>query len=259
MKYRLWVRRMSISAPKMTIRSHLPWHVKVLMAAAGVAAVAAIAYFVVNLNQNQVGGHFGTDSEHDQVATLSEQVKQVTAERDRYSSTADSAESQLNIQRAAQNQLSDQIKSLENENAKLKEDLAFFEKLLPNNIGAQGITIQRLQVEQAAAGQLRYRLLAMQGQNGAHEFAGNLQFLVTVMQQGQSRVIAFPDNGNTAAANAGGNGGGADAARFRLSFKYYQRLEGNLVVPMPAGAVIKSVQARVLEKGQVRAQQVVNL
>lgn len=225
------------------------------MAAAGIAAVAAIAYFVVSLNQNQPGGHFGSDSEHDQVATLSEQVKQVTAERDRYSSTADSAESQLNIQRAAQNQLSDQIKSLENENAKLKEDLAFFEKLLPNNIGAQGITIQRLQVEQAAPGQLRYRLLAMQGQNGAHEFAGNLQFLVTVMQQGQSRVIAFPDNGNTAAANAGG----ADAARFRLSFKYYQRLEGDLVVPVPAGAVIKSVQARVLEKGQVRAQQVVNL
>lgn len=256
MKYRLWVRRMSISAPRMTIRSHLPWHVKALMVVAGVAAVAAIAYFVVSLNQERgVADHFSGGSEHDQVATLSERIKQITAERDRYSSTADSAESQLNIQRAAQNQLADQIKSLENENAKLKEDLAFFEKLLPNNIGAQGITIQRLQVEQAAPGQLRYRLLAMQGQNGAHEFVGNLQFLVTVVQQGQSKVIAFPDNGSAAAANAAN----IDAARFRLSFKYYQRLEGELSVPVPAGATIKSVQARVLEKGQVRAQQVVNL
>lgn len=237
---------MSISAPKMTIKSHLPWGVKALFAVICAVAVGAIAYFVFNLEQNP-GGFRPVANDDQRIVALTEQVKQLTDERDGFSSTVNAAESQLNIQRAAQNQLASQVKTLETENAKLKEDLAFFESLLPTNIGVQGITIQRLKVELARSNQLRYRLLVMQGQNqnGAHEFVGNLQLSVTVLQQGQTKVINFPDTGN------------ADAARFRLSFKYYQRLEGDLT--LPEGAAIKSVQARVLEKGQLRAQQAANL
>jgi hypothetical protein len=236
---------MSISAPKMTIKSHLPWGVKALFGVICVIAAGAIAYYVYDLEQN--GRDFRPGADDQRIAALTEQVKQLTDERDSFSSTANAAESQSNIQRAAQNQMASQVKTLETENAKLKEDLAFFESLLPTNIGVPGITIQRLKAELAGPGDLRYRLLVMQGQNpnGAHEFVGNLMLSVTVLMQGQTKVINFPDASNT------------DAARFRLSFKYYQRLDGNLT--LPEGATIKSVQARVLEKGQVRAQQAANL
>jgi outer membrane murein-binding lipoprotein Lpp len=229
----------------MTIKSHLPWTVKVLFAAVGVIAACAIAYFVFNLEQS--AGSIRPGASERRIRALTEQVKQLTDERDSFSSTVNAAQSQLNIQVAAQNQMASQVKTLEAENAKLKEDLGFFESLLPTNIGVQGITIQRLQAELAGPGRLRYRLLAMQGQSqgGVHEFVGNLQLLVTVQQQGQTKVISFPGAGNT------------DAARFRLSFKYYQRVEGELT--LPEGATIKSLQARVLEKGQLRAQQTANL
>ena len=43
MKYRLWRRRMSISAPKMTIKRHLPLPLLILLWAAVVAVGAAAA------------------------------------------------------------------------------------------------------------------------------------------------------------------------------------------------------------------------
>jgi hypothetical protein len=238
---------MSISAPKMTIKSHLPWSVKIVFMLIGALVVGAIAYFVFNQEQSFVPGNLGAGATDERVAALTAQVKQLTEERDSYSSTVNASESQRNIQRATENQVATQIKALETENAKLKEDLAFFESLLPTNIGVQGITLQRFKAELGDSNRLRYRLLVMQGQNpnGVHLFVGNLQLSVTVLQQGQTKVINFPV------------AGGADAASFALSFKYYQRLEGELT--LPDGATVKTVQARVLEKGQLRAQQAVNL
>lgn len=99
----------------------------------------------------------------DRLEHYKEQIEAVTAERDRLSTLANAAESQLNMGKAAQKQLIAQIKALETENARLKEDLAFFESLLPNAAGPQGISIRRLKIDQIAPNQLRYRLLVMQG------------------------------------------------------------------------------------------------
>ncbi|HEY4319290.1 MAG TPA: DUF6776 family protein [Herbaspirillum sp.] len=231
----------------MTIKSHLPWSVKIVFLLVGALVVGGIAYFVFNQEQSFIPGSLGGVAQDERIAELTEQVKKLTEERDGYSSTVNASESQRNIQRATENQMASQVKVLETENAKLKEDLAFFESLLPTNIGVQGITIQRFKAELGDSNRLRYRLLVMQGQNpnGVHLFVGNLQLSVTVLQQGQTKIINFPV------------AGGADAASFALSFKYYQRLEGELT--LPDGATVKTVQARVLEKGQLRAQQAVNL
>ncbi|MBV8125522.1 MAG: hypothetical protein JO370_15775, partial [Paucibacter sp.] len=110
---------------------------------------------------------------------------------------------------------------------------------------APGITIQRFKAEQAAPNQLRYRVLVMQGGGGTQQFAGNLQLSVNVIQGGKSAILNFPE------------GNAADQARYRLAFKYYQRVEGLLNIP--EGATIKSVAVRVLDRGQVRAQQSVDL
>ena len=49
------------------------------------------------------------------------------------------------IERAAHKQLAAQVKALEAENARLKEDLAFFDSLLPAGTGSEGISIRRLE------------------------------------------------------------------------------------------------------------------
>jgi hypothetical protein len=237
---------MSIAAPKMTIKRHLPWPLRAVFLAVVVGLGGAVAMWAYDLGRNNFSG-LNPDGMRDQVAQLSEQIKNLNAEREQYASTANAAESQMNIERSAQAQLATQIKTLVAENAKLKEDLSFFESLLPTNVGTQGITIQRLKSEIVLPNQVHYQLLAIKGGNNGAEFVGNLQLSVTVLQGGKSVIINFPEQNATA----------ADLARYKLAFKYYQRVEG--VVTLPEGSIIKAVQARVLERGQMRAQQSVNL
>jgi hypothetical protein len=244
MKYKLWVRRMSISAPKMTVKSHYPWPLKALFLVLVLGFGGAVAMWIYDLGRDFTG-HSPMVSKQ-QLADLNEKVNALTAERDRFSSTVNAAESRLNIEKAAQEQLGQQIKVLETQNAKLKEDLAFFEGLLPNATGSQGITIQRLTAELLTPTQLRYRMLIMQGGKGAN-FVGNVQLLVTATVAGKSTVLIFPGASATA----------AEKTASQLDFKYYQRVEAELT--LPEGAVVKAIQAKVMEKGQIRAQQTSNL
>jgi len=241
MKFRLWLRRMSISAPRMTIKSQFPWPIRVLLFIVAVAIGTALVWEF----SDGSGKGFSATFHNQQIAQLKEQVEKLTAERDQYSSTVNAAESQQNMERSAQHQMEMQVKGLETENAKLKEDLAFFESLLPVDVNAQGISIRRLKTEVIAPNQLRYQLLVMQGGKGDRDFVGNLQLTVTVLQAGKSAMIVFPAPTST------------EADKFKLTFKHYQRVEG--VLTMPEGAVMKAVQARILDKGQIRAQQSASL
>ncbi|MFL9927003.1 hypothetical protein PQR62_22215 [Herbaspirillum lusitanum] len=233
---------MSIAAPKMTIKRHLPWPLLAVFWAVVLGLGGAIAAWTYELGKNNLPGLHGDARE--QVETLSEQVKKLTQEKDQLMSSTNSSGSELSIAQSAQTQLAAQVKALASENAKLKEDLAFFDSLLPSNLG-QGITIQRMSAELLAPNQVRYRLLVMQGGAGTNQFTGNLQLSVTLSQSGKSAILNFPESSAT------------DLTRYRLAFKYYQRVEG--VLTLPEGATAKAVAARVLDRGQVRAQQSVNL
>ncbi len=179
-----------------------------------------------------------------QLIDYRDEVERLTAERDRLSASANAAESELNIERAAQRQLASQVKALEAENAHLKEDLAFFDSLLPYTSGQQGIAIRRLKIDQVAPDQLRYRVLVMQGGKGEH-FTGVLQLVISIVQDGKSAMMVFPEEG------------AKEPGRFKLGFRHYQRLEG--VLTLPEGVSATAVSARVLDNGQVRTQTSVNL
>ena len=243
LKFKLWLRRWSISAPRMTIRTYLPWPLKAVFFAVVVGVGGAIAMWGYDLGRSLTG--FSPGATKEQLANYKEQLEKLSAERDQLSTTVNAAESQLNIQHSTQKQLAAQVKTLEGDNTKLKEDLAFFESLLPADTGSQGVSISRLKAEIVAPNQLRYRLLVMQGGKGEHDFVGNLQLTVTVLQGGKSAMMIFPETTST------------DTEKFKLGFKHYQRIEG--VLTLPEGASMKMVQARILDKGQIRAQQSANL
>lgn len=115
---------MSISAPKMTIKRHMPWPLRAVFLAVVVGLGGAMAMWAYDLGRNNFAG-LNPDGMRDQVAALKEQVKKLSAEREQLSTSANAAESQLNIERSAQAQLAGQIKTLVAENNKLKEDLSF--------------------------------------------------------------------------------------------------------------------------------------
>lgn len=220
----------------------MSWPMRIVFVAlAGLAGAGAMWAYEAGYGAPKAG----SDNAHEQLQAYKEKLDKLTAEHESMSSTANSAESQLNIERSAQKQLAEQVKSLVAENTRLKEDLAFFESLLPNATGPAGIAIRRLKVDQIAPNQLRYRLLIMQGGKGDRRFTGTLQLAVTTLQEGKSAMMTFPE------------GIPAEQQKFKLNFMHYQRVEG--VLTLPEGAQTKLVQARVLENGQVRAQLSANL
>lgn len=229
----------------MTIKTSLPWPVKLAFIGIVLSLGAALAMWTYELGRGITGQ--GRDADQRELEALKTRLEALSAEHDQSSSTANSAESRLIIERSAAKQLAAQVRALEAQNTKLKEDLAFFESLLPASTGTAGVSIQQFKVENIGGNQLRYRLLLMQGGKGTQQFVGNLQLAITVVQDGKSAMMIFPER-NTAEL---------ERDRFKLAFKHYQRIEGMLAIP--EGAVAKQVQVRVLEKGEIRTQGTANL
>lgn len=205
-----------------------------------IGLLAYFSYFMYELG----GTLSGTAPAKEQLSRLKQQVEMLDSEREKLANNANSADSELNIERATQKQLVSQVQALRAENNKLKEDLAFFENLIPASQGPEGIRIGAFKADASNKTQIQYRLLVMQGGKNVQDFVGELQFLLTVVDAGKTTVLTLPDVKNN------------DTARLKLSFKYYQRLEGTLTVP--EGAVVKTLQARILDKGQLRTFQSIN-
>ena len=250
MKVKLWLRQRAHSAPRLTISRRLSWPVRTLWLLLGAGCVGAVAFGGYDLGRRvAVAPAAKPTSDAVEIATAAAAVAaaSTTAGKgviDTTSVAASVAENQMRIERSARQQLAAQVKVLEAENGKLKDDLAFFESLLPADKTVGGVSVRRLAADVAGPNQLRYRLVVMRGGKSEQEFTGTLQVAVTVLQNGKSAIMIFPEPGTHEPA---------DTEKFQLAFKRYQRVEGLLT--LPDGAVMKSMQVRVLEKGQLRAQQ----
>jgi hypothetical protein len=239
-KSRFWHRR--IAASKMTINHQQPWPIKLALIALVIGVGGAIALWTYDLGRSFA---FGPKFSAERVESLQQQVASLVAERDKLATTANTAESKENIEKSTQKQLADQVKTLTVENLKLKDDLAFFESLMPSTTGPDGISVKRIKAEMLAPNQLQYHVLIMQGGKSKHDFAGEMQLILTLVQAGKPAMMQFPD------AKSG------DSGKLKLLFKHYQRLEG--VIALPEGAIVKAIQVKVLDKGLQRAQQSINL
>jgi hypothetical protein len=236
MRWKLLRRRLSISAPRMSVRSHLPWPLRWIVLALVFGFSAALALWAFEFGKDIAGLDRVGKAELQEIRA---QLEQLRVERDKAQSIANVAESLMKTERTAQERLASQVRALEAENLGLKGDLGFFERLLP--AGGKGeLVVRGLQAEVVGSGQLRYQLLVMQPGRSALEFKGRYEF--TLRGQMDGRAWAQVPSGGARS----------------LQFKQYQRVDGTL--DFPGLAVVQSVQVRVVDaQGSVRASQEVTL
>lgn len=235
MRWKLLRRRLSVSAPRMIVRSHLPWPLRWAVAAVVLGFSAAIALWAFEFGKSIAGFDFGVKEE---VVRLRAEVKQLREDGERALSVANTADSLLKTERAAQERLAQQVRQLEGEKQSLQADLGFFEKLIP--AAGEGLQLRALQAEVTAPGELRYQLLVMQTGKSPAEFRGRYDLLLTGLVDGRPWTMSMP--------------GGPKP----LQLKQYARVDG--MFDLPAEAVIKTVQARVTDsQGTVRATQTLKL
>src|SRR5204863_6210032 len=141
-------------------------------------------------------------------------------------------------ERTAEQKLAQQIRALEQENARVREELATFESMLSSDArAAAALSIYRFKVEpDVLPGEYRYRLLLLTPTDRrGRDFNGRLELVVSMQEGGQNAMMSFPEPGDAAAAS------------FRLSSKYFRRVEGTFRVNPKARA--ESVQVRLYEQG----------
>ena len=260
MKVRFLQRRLSVSASRMTVRTHVPFWLKFAVGCVAFAAavVLGIALSRTGLAQTLLG------DPHPEIGRLGNENAALREERDRLLESSNTIDSRRAMEGSTIKELGDQIARLETDNARLKEDVAFFEAATADRTSANakdagGIAIRRFQVIQdPATHTARYRILLTQDSKANRDFTGDLQLALTLRQGGKAVNIVLPD--------AAGKGLGMQVARGSTNapqgpsaviFRSYKRIEGSL--ELPADAVLRSVQARILERGAIRAQQTVVL
>ncbi len=241
MRWRLLRRRLSISAPHMAVRSHLPWPLRWAVAAVMLGFSGALALWAFEVGRSIAGLNPGGRDAAVLVQDLRQQLADARMARDRAQSIANSADSLLKTERVTQQRLSEQVKALESENLALKDDLGFFERLLPAS-GGEGVSLRGVQGELDGAGQLRFQLLVMQrgGSRNPPEFRGRVELMLIGLKDGK------PWFDTTA------------AWKQALQLKQYVRVQG--VVSAPPQVQIRQVQVRVLdESGVLRSNELLKL
>jgi outer membrane murein-binding lipoprotein Lpp len=244
MKWKLFMRKMSVSAPSVTVRSQLPWPLRAVLGFVVLAAAAAAGVAIYEYGRNFAGPD--RRELQAEIERLQSSLRETVADRDRYAALATAHEAQLKVERAAQEQLAGQVATLESESNRLKEDLAFFESLLPAGTGGKGVVIRSFRVQQEGEpNQMRYRLLVQQSGKPDRDFVGTVQLQVNFMQGPRSFVLSVPGPGATT------------DKLLHLSFRHYQRIEGSFV--LPDGAVARSVLVKILADGQTQTEQTFTL
>ena len=234
MRWKLLRRRLSVSAPRVIVRSHLPWPLRWAVLAVTLGFSAALALWAFEFGKEIAGLDRNA---HRELEQLRVEVAYLRAGQERALSVANTADSLVKAEKAAQERLAQQVRQLEAENQALQADLGFFEGLLP--VAGQGLQLRGLQADLRVPGQLHYQLLLMQAGRPTADFEGRFDLLLAGQSEGrpwsQTRPGPKP-----------------------LQFRQYARLEGSFDVP--PDVVVKTVQARVYDQqGALRAQQTAKL
>lgn len=235
MKFRLFRRRLTISSPRMAIRSAMPWPLRWAMGAVMLGFSAAIALWTFEMGVSIAGLDKAAKQE---LVKLREEVAELRAERDKSQSIANISGSLLTAEKAAQEKMASQIRSLESENRLLRDDLGFFEKLLPAG-GVDSAVIRGLQAEKLSDMQLKWQVLVIQPVKNAPVFNGKLELTFTGTLAGKPWTSGLV--------------GGAQT----LQFKQYRRVEG--VLDLPPLAVVKTITAKLIEGTATRSVQAIQL
>jgi hypothetical protein len=235
MRWKLLRRRLSVSAPRMIVRSHLPWPLRWAALALMLGFSAALALWAFEFGKEIAGLERSVKEElvatRAQLAALNERHAQAQQ-------LANAADSLIKAERATQERLAQQVRQLEIDKQALQDELGFFQRLMP--AAGEGLQVRGLSAEAASPGQLRWQMLVVHNGRAEAEFRGRYEVVVAGQVEGrawQQPLAAGPQP---------------------LQLRRVTRVTG--VIDHPPGAVIKTLQVRVMDaQGATRASQTVRL
>jgi len=234
--------RFGITAPRLAVSPHVAWPWRALRVIVVLSISGVLALWMYDVGRRFAG--FDRNMLGEEMQQLRARVAEMEDELPKLRAIADSSDARLEIEQTAQRNLARQVRELEADNARLKEDIAFFENLSAQDHADDRVTVARFKVESnVIPGEYRYRVLVMQGGSRPREFNGRLQFIVKMQRDRKDVMLVIPDEK------------AQSPSAYQITFKRFHRADG--VFRIDPNAKVLSVQVRLLEKGsgQPRATQ----
>jgi len=224
----------------MAVRSAMPWPLRWAVAAIMLGFCAAIALWAFEFGRDIAGLENGGQAEMQQLRVqleaLKVEVEAAREQRDQAQSIANTAGTLVAAEKASSEQVNARVKQLEAENRRLRDDLGFFEKLIPAD-STDPVAIRGLQAETFDNGKIRWQVLVIQSKKNAPELVGRLEIMLTGTSNGK------PWTGSLSTTP--------------LKITQYGRLEGSLDIP--AQVAVRGLTAKVMDGSTVRASQTIKL
>jgi hypothetical protein len=222
-------RRLTISAPSMTVHGALPWPLRWVALALMLGFSAAIGLWAFEFGKSIAG--LDKDAK-EELLKLRAEVAQLRQENDKNLSIVNTSGLTLITEKAEKEKLNERLKQLEIDNRALRDDLGFFEKLTSAG-NAESLAIRSLQAELVTVDQLKWQALVIQPVKNAPEFKGKLELTFSGFQNGKPWSMTLP------------------SGPVPLQLTQYKRAEG--LVDLPAQVVVKAISAKVLDGNTSKA------
>ncbi|AFU99070.1 DUF6776 family protein [Simiduia agarivorans] len=139
------------------------------------------------------------------------------------------------VDKVASEDVRNEVIDLKAQIAELQEDISFYRGLMAPNAEAQGLTIGSLNLLSTGVDRhYRYKLVVQQFATNHKLLTGSLNFTIVGRQNDLPMSLALKDVSAT-----------VDAMDIRLGFKYFQNIEGEMVLPQGFEPIRIEISARV--------------
>ena len=217
---RRFKRHFGATARRVAIRSQRPWFWRPALAALLIFFGYLIAYWQL------AGGEFGN---------LRGSLERMIEENRTLQAKLVHGERQMQVERAAQDNLTLELARLQDEGMRLKEDLEFYRNILNEAPGPSEVKLQSFRlVKGKQPGEYEYHVMIVQSGRSNKTVQGSVK--LTLHGTRDNQPISMPVSLDAASSQA-----------MKINFKYYQRLDGGFTAP--ADIAVETVEASFIEIG----------
>lgn len=216
------------NANQMVVKVRHPWR-KWLVAALVVVGVPLGGWSLFDYGRSRAG--FDSAAAAKQQAELKEVVANLQVANESFRQEAVTKEQSKDIDRQAYAEISQNLVSLQEEILGLKEEVAFYRGIVAPENSSAGVRVQSLRV--AANGQPRgftYKLVLTQMDKDSKPAKGSVNILLQGIKDKAPAEFAVDQLA------------GKDNAAYRFQFKYFDKSEGDIILPeafMPTRVVVE--------------------
>lgn len=221
--------RFGIRAPRLEVRPRFAWYAYAFAGALAALLLVSLLFLL---------SHLLRSPEVRDVEALRERLTQLEGQV----LQGGGALSSLEMTSSANRLLGDELRALADDHAILKDDLAYFLRLVPVGAREGEVRLDRLMLRPDPVVPNRYRFSVFVGyQSGRQpqEFSGALQFVLTVVRDGKEVQMLWPERQH------------ASSADLSVRTRHWLRKEG--VLEVSGGDQLKRVDLKLLQGKAVRA------